>query len=104
MKIVQEENLQHVEHQLEQRYQLDPMSCLFFALGMLLRLRLTLFCVLSFTHQQASMTFHRFLYKKPILQLGAFILITSIHLTMTFSKLIHKVHRVLVHLPNGTAL
>ena len=36
MKIVQEENLQHVEHQLEQRYQLEPMSCLFFALGMLL--------------------------------------------------------------------
>ncbi|GJC30095.1 hypothetical protein KAM398_00740 [Acinetobacter sp. KAM398] len=36
MKIVQEENLQHVEHQLEQRFQLDPMSCLFFALGMLL--------------------------------------------------------------------
>lgn len=31
MKIVQEENLQHVEHQLEQRYQLDPMSCLFFS-------------------------------------------------------------------------
>ena len=36
MKIVQEENLQHVEHQLEQLYKLDAMSCLFFALGMLL--------------------------------------------------------------------
>ena len=35
MKIVQEENLQRVETQLEQRFQLDAMSCLFFVFGML---------------------------------------------------------------------
>jgi hypothetical protein len=34
MKIVQEENLQQVEHHIGQRYQLDLMSCLFFVLGM----------------------------------------------------------------------
>jgi len=36
MKIVQEENIQSVEHQLNSRYQIDGMSCLFFALGMLM--------------------------------------------------------------------
>lgn len=36
MKIVQEENLQQVEHHLGSRYQLDMMSCLFFVLGMLI--------------------------------------------------------------------
>ena len=30
MKIMQEENIQHVEHQLEKRYQLDAYSCMFF--------------------------------------------------------------------------
>ncbi|MHA3891405.1 hypothetical protein [Acinetobacter sp. GXMZU3951] len=35
MKIVQEENLQSVETQLEQRYQLDTMSCIFFVFGMM---------------------------------------------------------------------
>lgn len=35
MKIVQEENLQRVETQLEQRYQLDTMSCIFFVFGMM---------------------------------------------------------------------
>jgi hypothetical protein len=34
MKIVQQENMQHVEHQIEQRYRLEPMACLFFFLGM----------------------------------------------------------------------
>lgn len=34
MKIVQQENIQHVEHQIEQRYHLEPMACLFFCLGM----------------------------------------------------------------------
>ncbi|MEG0826824.1 MAG: hypothetical protein VB979_03320 [Acinetobacter sp.] len=34
MKIVQEENIQQVEHQLIKRFQLDPISCLFFVLGM----------------------------------------------------------------------
>jgi len=36
MKIVQEENLQSVEHQMGQRYRLDKMSCLFFVLGMMI--------------------------------------------------------------------
>ncbi|HJF27051.1 hypothetical protein OC498_03640 [Acinetobacter bohemicus] len=36
MKIVQEENLQQVEHRLGSRYDLDMMSCVFFALGMLI--------------------------------------------------------------------
>ena len=35
MKIVQEENLQRVETQLEQRYLLDVMSCIFFIFGMM---------------------------------------------------------------------
>ncbi|MFC6053234.1 hypothetical protein ACFPT0_10375 [Acinetobacter portensis] len=35
MRIVQEENLQQVEHRIGNRYQLDFMSCLFFVLGML---------------------------------------------------------------------
>jgi hypothetical protein len=34
MKVVQEENIQHVEHHIVQRYPLDMMSCLFFCLGM----------------------------------------------------------------------
>ena len=34
MRIVQEENLQQVEHRIGNRYQLDLMSCLFFVLGM----------------------------------------------------------------------
>ncbi|NNH00867.1 MULTISPECIES: hypothetical protein [Acinetobacter Taxon 24] len=34
MKIVQEENIQQVEHQLGKRFQLDSISCLFFVLGM----------------------------------------------------------------------
>ncbi|WP_291354756.1 MULTISPECIES: hypothetical protein [unclassified Acinetobacter] len=34
MKIVQEENIQTVEHQLVKRFQLDTISCLFFVLGM----------------------------------------------------------------------
>lgn len=34
MKIVQEEDMQQVEHQLTKRFQLDTISCLFFALGM----------------------------------------------------------------------
>ena len=34
MKIVQEENIQQVEHQLEKRFQLVSTSCLFFMLGM----------------------------------------------------------------------
>ncbi|SDY16019.1 hypothetical protein SAMN05421643_104163 [Acinetobacter kyonggiensis] len=34
MKILQEENIQHVEHQLSKRFQLDSISCLFFVLGM----------------------------------------------------------------------
>jgi hypothetical protein len=34
MKIVQEENIQQVEHRIGNRYQLDSMSCLFFVLGM----------------------------------------------------------------------
>ncbi len=33
MKIVQEENIQTVEHQLVKRFQLDTISCLFFVLG-----------------------------------------------------------------------
>ena len=36
MKIMQEENIQHVEHQLEKRYQLDAYSCMFFVLGMMI--------------------------------------------------------------------
>ncbi|WP_162898107.1 MULTISPECIES: hypothetical protein [unclassified Acinetobacter] len=36
MKIVQEENLQPLEHQLTSRYHIEPMACLFFALGMLM--------------------------------------------------------------------
>ncbi|MCT8089935.1 MULTISPECIES: hypothetical protein [unclassified Acinetobacter] len=34
MKIVQEENIRTVEHQLVKRFQLDTISCLFFVLGM----------------------------------------------------------------------
>jgi hypothetical protein len=34
MKIVQEENIQTVGHQLVKRFQLDTISCLFFVLGM----------------------------------------------------------------------
>lgn len=34
MKIVQEENMQQVEHQLTKHFQLDSTSCLFFVLGM----------------------------------------------------------------------
>jgi len=34
MKIVQEENISSVEHQLSKRFELDPISCLFFVLGM----------------------------------------------------------------------
>ncbi len=34
MKIVQEENIRQVEHQLSKRFQLDSISCLFFVLGM----------------------------------------------------------------------
>lgn len=36
MKVVQEENIQTVETQLNSRYQIDSMSCLFFVLGMLM--------------------------------------------------------------------
>ncbi|MFV5490006.1 hypothetical protein [Acinetobacter sp. ASP199] len=36
MKIVQEENLHQVEHHLSSGYHIDMMSCLFFALGMLI--------------------------------------------------------------------
>ncbi|CAM2817701.1 hypothetical protein ACCE111639_01925 [Acinetobacter celticus] len=36
MKIVQEENLQQVEHQLISRYHIEPMACFFFTLGMLM--------------------------------------------------------------------
>jgi hypothetical protein len=36
MKIVQEENLHQVEHHLRSSYDIDMMSCLFFALGMLI--------------------------------------------------------------------
>ena len=36
MKIVQEENLNQVGHHLRSSYDIDMMSCLFFALGMLL--------------------------------------------------------------------
>jgi hypothetical protein len=36
MKIVQEENMQQVEHHLIKRYPLDLHSCLFFILGMMI--------------------------------------------------------------------
>jgi|GEM_PF-375167 hypothetical protein len=36
MKVVQEENLSQVDHHMESRYQIEPMSCLFFMLGMLI--------------------------------------------------------------------
>lgn len=36
MKIIQEETIQPVEHRIQQRYQVDSMSCLFFLLGMFL--------------------------------------------------------------------
>ena len=36
MKIIQEENIQPVEHRIQQRYRLDSMCCLFFILGMFL--------------------------------------------------------------------
>ena len=36
MKIMQEENIQHVEHQLEKRYQLDAYSCMFFVLFLMI--------------------------------------------------------------------
>ncbi|WP_167348722.1 MULTISPECIES: hypothetical protein [Acinetobacter] len=36
MKVVQEENLSQVDHQIESRYRIEPMSCLFFILGMLI--------------------------------------------------------------------
>ncbi|CAM4131537.1 hypothetical protein [Acinetobacter pragensis] len=36
MKIVQEENLQHAGHRLISRYQVEPMACLFFILGMMI--------------------------------------------------------------------
>lgn len=36
MKIVQEENIQQIEHHLSSRYNLDMMSCLFFVLGMIM--------------------------------------------------------------------
>lgn len=36
MKIVQEENIQHVEHRIQRNLRLDIMSCLFFILGMFL--------------------------------------------------------------------
>ncbi len=32
MKVVQEENLSQVDHHMESRYQIEPMSCLFFML------------------------------------------------------------------------
>lgn len=36
MKIVQEENIQHAEHQFIKHFDLDSTSCVFFMLGMLL--------------------------------------------------------------------
>ncbi|MGE8541803.1 hypothetical protein [Acinetobacter sp. ANC 3813] len=36
MKIVQEENLPQAGHSLISRYQIEPMACLFFALGMMI--------------------------------------------------------------------
>ena len=36
MKIMQEENIQHVEHQLEKRYQLDTKKKMYFVLGMMI--------------------------------------------------------------------
>lgn len=36
MKIVQEENIQHAEHQFIKHFDLDSTACVFFMLGMLL--------------------------------------------------------------------